>query len=100
VKRGIIVVQTRPVDPSREDEYNDWYSNVHVPEIVATPGFVSARRYRAPGSSDYLAIYEIEGDDLHEVRKRMSAGRGTRTPSDAIQTDPPPVVTFYELLED
>jgi hypothetical protein len=99
VARGIIVVRTRPVDPAREDEFNDWYTNVHIPEILTTPGFVAARRYRTPGTSDYLAVYEIEGDDLDAVRKGMAAGRAERTTSDALQTDPPPVVTFYELLE-
>jgi hypothetical protein len=33
---------TSPVDPAREDEYNDWYDNTHVPEICAVLGFVFA----------------------------------------------------------
>lgn len=103
--KGIMVVQSRPSDPAREDEFNDWYSNTHLPEIRAVPGFVSARRYKvhdpaAGGSSTYLAIYEIDADDLtdpvHELRARSAAGQTHR--SDALQTDPPPVVTLYELI--
>ncbi|MBO0836979.1 MAG: hypothetical protein J2P28_15935 [Actinobacteria bacterium] len=98
--RGIMVVQSSPVSPDQEDAFNDWYDNVHVPEICAVPGFVSARRYKIPGAPGYLAIYEIEADDLAgppaEWHARSAAGRttGTRT----LQLDPPPVVTVYELL--
>lgn len=103
--KGIMVVQSRPSDPAREDEFNDWYSNTHLPEIRAVPGFVAARRYKvhdASGEShSYLAIYEIDADDLtdpvEELRTRSAAGRTHTT--DALQTDPPPVVTIYELLE-
>jgi hypothetical protein len=107
VPKGIMVVQSRPSDPAREDEFNDWYGNAHLAEILAVPGFVAARRYKvhdaaAGGSAhSYLAIYEIDADDLtdpvKELRARSAAGM-THT-SDALQTDPPPVVTIYELLE-
>ena len=97
--KGIMVVQSEPADPAREDEYNDWYDNTHVPEIRAVPGFVSARRYKVhgAGSPAYLAIYEIDADDLTappaELRARSSAAPA------ALRVDPPPVVTIYELLE-
>ena len=108
--KGIMVVQSDPADPSREDEYNDWYDNTHVPEICAVPGFVSARRYKvhrpAVGGDGspapaYLAIYEIDADDLMapaaELRARSAAGQTHG--SDALRVDPPPVVTIYELME-
>ena len=106
--KGIMVVQSDPVDPAHEDEYNDWYDNTHVPEICAVPGFVSARRYKVhraatseAGSASYLAIYEIDADDLTapaaELRARSAAGRTHGT--HALRVDPPPVVTIYELLE-
>lgn len=108
--KGIMVVQSEPADPSREDEYNAWYDNTHVPEICAVPGFVSARRYKVhhPAAGEegspaqaYLAIYEIEADDLMapaaELHTRAAAGQTHGT--DALRADPPPVVTIYELLE-
>lgn len=52
------------------------------------------------GAPDYLAVYEIEADDvsapLRELRRRSAAGETTR--SDALQLDPPPVVGLYEEL--
>ena len=47
--KGIMVVQTSPVDPAKEDAYNDWYDNTHIPEILEIPGFTSARRFKLHG---------------------------------------------------
>lgn len=103
--KGVMVVQSNPVSPSREDDFNDWYDNTHVPEVLAVPGFVSARRYKAhradAAGPAYLAIYELDADDLTaplaELRARAATGGNHGT--DAVALDPPPVVTFYELLE-
>lgn len=99
--RGVYVVRTRPVSPEREAEFNEWYDGTHVPELLAVPGFVSARRYRqvgGDGEAEYLAVYEIDADDLsapvQELRRRSAAGETTR--SDALRLDPPPVVGLYE----
>ncbi len=104
--KGIMVVQSGPSDPAREDEYNDWYSHTHLPEIRAVPGVVAARRYKVRDGGDarphaYVAIYEIDADDLtapvRELGARSAAGQMHM--SDALQTDPPPVVTLYELID-
>jgi hypothetical protein len=105
--KGIMVVESGPAE-GREDEYNDWYANTHIPEILSkVPGFVGATRYRVanpaePGSkARYLAIYELEADDLSappaELRKLSQAGQTTS--SDALATSPPPVITLYELFD-
>jgi hypothetical protein len=99
--RGVMVVRTRPAE-GREDEFNDWYSNVHVPELLETPGFVGARRFRSLDGDHYLAIYELDADDVSvpvaEWRARSAAGQSSR--SDAMQLDPPPQVTLYELISE
>ena len=103
--KGIMVVQSRPIDPAREDEYNDWYDNTHLPELCALPGFVAGRRYKArdadPSVHPYLAVYELEADDLtapvKELRARSAAGQMHL--SNVLQMDPPPIVTLYELIE-
>jgi hypothetical protein len=48
----------------------------------------------------YLAIYDLEADDLTAPVKELGArsASGRSTPSDAIQLDPRPVVTVYEEL--
>ena len=103
------MMQSGPTDPSREDEYNDWYANTHIPDMLAGPGFVSARRYRrvdqtatASQPSAYLAIYELEADDLAgplAARRERRAQGLTAPTSDALATDPPAAMTVYERLE-
>ena len=44
------------VAPEHEAEFNAWYDSEHLPEIVALPGFLSARRYACEGAvPKYLA---------------------------------------------
>jgi hypothetical protein len=100
--KGIMVVQSRPVSADREHEYNEWYTSVHIPEILAVPGFTGARRYKVTSTDGpvYVAVYDIEADDVtapvKELSARSAAGRHTR--SDLLATDPPPVVTIAEQV--
>lgn len=55
----------------RDDEFNAWYDEIHLPEVVAVPGFTGAERYAIrpqPGepapTHRYLAIYDMETDDV------------------------------------
>src|SRR3954454_13506616 len=86
VPKGVMVVQTaRPEDPVKDKEFNEWYTNVHIPELLDVPGFVGARRYRALGdvTHQYLAVYEIDADDvsapMKEYGKRSAEGKTTTT---------------------
>ena len=69
-ENNVLVVLTNAT-PGFEAEFNDWYDNVHLSEVVALPGFVAARRYRyseaqlegfPESPQKYLALYWIEGD--------------------------------------
>lgn len=97
--KGIFYVESRPTGPDRDQEYNAWYDEVHIPELLALDGFVAARRLR-PVQDDgpYVSIYDLEGDDLAAIIANMiaAAGRGEFQLSDAMQMDPPPT---YRLLE-
>lgn len=90
-----LVVMTKPVE-GREQEYNDWYQNVHLRDVVAIPGYQSAQRYRllrsvVPGADrlPYLAIYEIETDDVDAAVRELSerAGAGGMVISGAMSRD-------------
>jgi hypothetical protein len=108
VPKGMMLVQSRPADPAREDAFNDWYTNTHIPEVCAVPGIVAARRYKVhqPGLDGaeagpvYIAVYEIDTDDLdapmRELRARSSDGRVVM--SELLQMDPLPVVTLCEQI--
>ncbi len=68
MERWLLTVETNCCDSSRENEFNNWYDTVHVPDILETPGFVRAVRYEntnpAEGQGKFIALYEIETDDL------------------------------------
>ena len=51
-------------EPSWEADFNDWYDHEHIPLRMAVPGFLSAQRYRAPDSRQYLAVYEMASPDV------------------------------------
>jgi len=97
--RGIMFVESRPESPERAAEFEAWY-DVHIGEILSLDGFVAARRYSVVGDDSFVAMYEIEGDDLDAVRARIgeARGRGEMTPPTALATDPPPVIRLLELI--
>lgn len=96
--KGVIYVESRPSSPAREQEYNTWYDEVHLPELVELEGFVSARRLRpVDADGSYLALYEIEGDDLRAIVNNMLAQAGQLHMSDALQLDPAPVMRLFEV---
>ena len=104
MQRYKMVVYSRPA-AGREDEYNDWYQNVHLGELVALPGFKSARRFRharnlVEGDAyPYMSIYEIETDDIDAVldNLRGTAERGALTMSDAIDLTDTSAVVYEEF---
>ncbi len=58
---GLLLTITEP-KPEFEEEFNAWYDTEHIPERVAIPGFLSARRWVSdakPGEGKYLATYEL-----------------------------------------
>jgi hypothetical protein len=93
--KGIFIVESRPSSPDREAEYNDWYDQIHLPEVVALPGFVSGRRL-APvdGDGPYVALYELDAEDLKAAVAGLNEAirSGRMNMSDAFQMSPPPVM--------
>ncbi|GFG66680.1 hypothetical protein MKUB_41700 [Mycobacterium kubicae] len=96
--KGIIYVESFPSSPDRDEEYNTWYNEVHLKELVALDGIVSARRLRpVDGDGPYVALYEVEADDLPSVLQNMLDNAGQLHMSDALQFDPPPVMRLLEV---
>lgn len=61
-----ILVFTNPVE-GREDEYNRWYDDIHVSEVLELEGFVACQRFVTDTSKNppakYLAVYECDAED-------------------------------------
>lgn len=95
------------IDPSREDEFNEWYDNIHIPDMLETPGMIRATRWvnASPKENQrrkYLALYELEADDIDEFdRKVQEIGKGTVERgrfSDLPTFDPPDVPRIYKQI--
>lgn len=68
MERWFLTVESNCCDPSKEKEFSDWYNNIHLPDILEIPGFMHAAFYEntnpSEGQGKFLAIYDIETDDL------------------------------------
>lgn len=66
--KWLLLVETNCKDETRDSEFNTWYDTVHIPDVLSSPGHKSAARYvikdRVKGRGKYLAVYEIETDDI------------------------------------
>ena len=97
-----MIALTQPVE-GREDEYNHWYQNIHLPEICALPGLVGAQRYKlaAPlqgfDGRPFLAIYDIETDDINATLGGFATN--PMTPCDASDNAGAYTVIFEEFGE-
>ena len=74
--KWLLVVRTNCIDESKEDEFNKWYNEVHVPDVMEVAGFVKAGRYVSPemasyDNGKYLAIYEIETEDINKTMELL-----------------------------
>ena len=80
--RHLYMVFSNPTTPEQDAEFNEWYDDTHVPDVLAVPGVVSAQRFKhhqldrdagKPARHSYVTIYEIEGDP-NEVMGKIGAG--------------------------
>ena len=75
-----------------EEEFNRWYEEVHLSDILAVPGFVSARRFEAadaqmtgPAKHRFMTLYEIESDDIGQSIRDLAAASGGMDLSDTME---------------
>lgn len=79
-----LIALTNPV-AGREAEFDTWYDEVHLADVLKLPGVTGAQRFRLsdrqyregrhPWRS--MAIYEIETDDIGETFAALKAASGT-----------------------
>jgi len=101
---NLMLVFTDPVS-GLEAEFNDWYTNIHIPEIVKMTGMRGARRYRIGDgprggalTNQYLAVYDL-GDNPQEALRKLDviASSGQLTQSDAVDRSGLSRGTFYPV---
>ena len=94
-----------------DDEFNDWYTNTHIGDIIGLDGFQAAQRYRlsdrqvGDGEGEappyrYLAIYEVDGDDLGRAADSLASGVDSgMVISDALDRDRTVAWLFSAITE-
>ncbi|MEK9210907.1 hypothetical protein [Sphingomonas sp. 2378] len=94
-------LHTRPV-AGREEEYHRWYDETHLAEVVGLDGFLTGERFvpvpldpDARPPETYLAVYEIETDDLPGTLGQLRTA-GLRL-SDALDTASVRTEVFHSL---
>ena len=56
------------VPADMEEDFNRWYNEEHMAELLAIPGVLSAARYEAiSGSPRYLAVYELSNPGVRDT---------------------------------
>jgi hypothetical protein len=69
--RWLVITETSCTDPERVEEYNEWYNQIHLPDMLSIPEVVKATRYEnlepTEGQGMYAAAYEVEADDVQMV---------------------------------
>jgi hypothetical protein len=79
---------TNPV-AGREAEFNTWYDDVHVKDLLAIRGIAAAQRFMVVPTGDatapphqYLAMYRLDAP-VEEVRANLAVDRDRRVISEA-----------------
>jgi hypothetical protein len=102
-----LLVLANPVE-GQDDEFNRWYSETHVPEVLKMSGFKTGQRFHladeqmVPGTEpeqQYLASYEIEAPSAGSVLDAMKGGQGSLTPGTAMDRGSTRIMLFEALTE-
>lgn len=92
MSKYVLLVQSNAV-AGKDDEYNQWYDEIHLKEVLALEGFHAAQRFAVRGdpvigaaSHKYVALYELATDDPQASLDALgkAVGEGEMAMSDAI----------------
>ena len=86
----LLIVETNCKEKGRDEEFNRWYDQTHIPDILRdSPGIKAAKRYSLIGKGEetgrYIVVYDIETDDIKQtleaharnMEEKKAAGRWT-----------------------
>jgi hypothetical protein len=75
--RGHILSNVLCNDPAREEEWDRWYDEQHVPDMLSCGAFGAISRWRrtppARVGSNYLTLYDVSTDTVAEAVERSAA---------------------------
>ncbi len=64
-KKHVLVMVHIDIKPGMEEEFNRWYNEEHIPNLLGVPGVLWAKRAINTGKGPkYIAVYEHENIDV------------------------------------
>jgi hypothetical protein len=108
--KALFLAWASPVDDASDGEFNDWYEGTHIPEVrAAIPAITAVHRYTPAdfpeGARDqqpahrYLAVYELDTDDVAGAAAALQAAIGSMNISPTIDVQVvPPVLQWLRGL--
>lgn len=92
----------------RDEDFNAWFTHIHLPDALRVPGIVAGRRYRLSdaqreGASRrwrYLTEYDVETDDLQTVIDELKRRQGTAEMRGTDAIAPGGFLHFFEPITD
>src|SRR5438093_252640 len=90
--RFLLFVFANPVS-GKDAEFDDWYTNIHIPDLLSLPGYYAAQRFRLVDPQSFthrrLVIWHVEGDrDVASSAVRDALQTGKTRKSDAFDWTP------------
>lgn len=76
-RTGRILAMVRCTDPGRTDEWDRWYEEQHLPDMLATGAFAAGSRWRRERSPtlapSHATLYDVAGIPLADAVARSAA---------------------------
>ncbi|GAA5056835.1 hypothetical protein HNP84_007111 [Thermocatellispora tengchongensis] len=101
--KALMLTWTSPASGDAE-AFEEWYTTTHIPDVrAAIPSVTRVTRYElvdpaaAGPSNRYLAVYELDEDDVRDAAAKLSqaVGAGRVTSEGVDLTGNPPRIEFY-----
>jgi hypothetical protein len=118
MQNNVLLVSCEPKAPERDEEFNAWFNNFHLQQVLRAPGIVAATRYKLSrvqmewmtpmvtlpewpyGKSSYLNVYEL--DPAHDAGGTFQFLRDTEGQRCSADPENDPVAWgtqfFYEAI--
>ncbi|HEX7096973.1 MAG TPA: hypothetical protein VF183_13890 [Acidimicrobiales bacterium] len=75
--RGHILAHVLPNDPAVEREWDQWYDEQHMPDMMASDAFSGVTRWRReprrPVGPNHITLYDVSLHSIDEAVKRSAA---------------------------
>ncbi|MGH9858184.1 MAG: DUF4286 family protein [Acidobacteriota bacterium] len=79
--RFMYVVRVK-IPLKEEKEWNRWHDKVHIPKVLAQPGFLQARKFRAVSNggkeAEYFVLYELQNQAAYVKYAQSDEGAKLR----------------------